>query len=410
MIGAKSDAGPSPALNLLPSTIAALLLTAVGAGDPRPATLKAVEFAEFERIPFELEVMLERPAPASGNSELRAGSIMRCQQPLAELLHSVKIELNKTELWLTLADASRPLKLKNGKKATVVDLGSKANPNPVLFYAKQRVWFAAPAGMLRGKTSLGEIEFLDVDFDGKFDSELDFIAWRGGRLRLRGSAPTVHSEKALHGVELIENRGKLQVQLTTSAVPEGVDEDIRLAWVTANEFRNQVGLEPVALDLQRIDAAQKHSKYLQLNGGGGAGELNVHDEISTLPGYTPEGKQAANGNVMWKSSGSDLPSQPDHEIATLFHRSEYIYPSTTMGAGADGGYSVVWMEAGQMDNARWLQSNNMKSRWVMVPAAGQKTSPAAPNAIIPFRPACQIFINNNAAGRFPSLVHINTAN
>lgn len=352
-----------------PLSLIALLLCPLAAvsGVGTTSKTKAVEFADVARVPFELEVPILADGPAV--------AMLRNQQPLVELLQSMQWKVSAQELQITLPGASRPLKIKAGRKGEVVHLPSAGAEVPVLLFSKQQRWFAAPALMLSSKTGLGLVEFLDVDFDGKFDSELDFLAWRGGRLRLRGGAPMVHSENALHGVELVENRGKLQVQLTPSALPEEVSDEIRLAWFAANEFRNQVGLEPVALDVRRNDAALKHSKYLQINGGGGAGKLNVHDEISTLPGYTPEGKQAANGNVMWKSSGSDLKSQPDHEIASLFHRSEYLYPSKTMGAGADGGYSVIWMEEGQMDNARWLQSNNMKSRWVMVPAAGQINVP-----------------------------------
>lgn len=352
-------------------------------GKSKPAPLKAVEFEEAERVPYEIEVAIGAEGPEA--------AWLRTQQPLVDLLSAVRLEQRKKELWIHFPERPRPVKVKGGKKPVLVEFppawlspDSDGDATPLLFYSKQGQWFAAPAAMMTAKTKAGLLELLDVDLDGVFGSEDDYLAWRGGRFRYCGTTPQVHAENGLLQVELTDYRKKPALELKVvegpesnpSALPPLLAADIQTAWLRTNELRNQVGLEPVALDLERIDAAIKHSKYLQLNAPSRTtSHINVHDEIEGKPGFTPEGRQAAGGNVKWVSSGAKLGAQPDYEFATLFHRSELIYPSQTMGAGADGGYSVVWIERGQADNARWLRQNNLSNRWVMVPGPGQSNVP-----------------------------------
>jgi hypothetical protein len=370
-------------------------------GKDKPSPLKSVEFQAAQRVPYEIEIAIGSDGPAS--------AWLRTQQPMVDLLSGARYEMRKKELWIHFPDRPRPLKVKGGKKPTVVEFSlaglapdGDGRPTPVLFYTKQDRWFAAPASMVQAKTKLGLLEILDVDLDGVFGSENDSLAWRGERFRLCGPVPVVHSETGLHLVEFSAYRGKPAavlsaidwqdsgegreaahtaslLRLPASArpqLPSDLDPDIATAWHRTNEIRNQIGLEPLALDMDRVDAAMKHAKYLQLNAPSRtSSNINVHDEIPGAPGFTPEGLQAAGGNVKWSSAGYDLDTQPDYEFATLFHRSEFIYPSQTMGAGADGGYSVVWVENGQSDNARWLKRHNLKSRWVMVPGPGQSNVP-----------------------------------
>jgi len=229
--------------------------------------------------------------------------------------------------------------------------------------------------LVSGNTAVGQLEILDVDFDGVFDGTLDFFAWRGGCLHLQGPSPRVYSEDGLHEYTLQKVKSKLQVQVSEADFPQGVGGDVKAAWLATNKLRNNVGLEPVQLDLDRAAAAAKHAHYLQANGPGGSNTLNVHDEVVGAPGYTPEGKRAAQGNVSWGSGGNNLSRQPIHEFGTLFHRSEFMYPSLTMGAGGEGGYGVVWVEDAQYDTARWLKQTGMQSSWVMTPAPGQTEVP-----------------------------------
>jgi hypothetical protein len=224
--------------------------------------------------------------------------------------------------------------------------------------------------MLKGKTSLGVLELLDVDLDGSFVGELDFLAWRGGRFHVQHKQPRIFSEDGLHSFSIQQVKRKTILELSAPEFPEGVYQEVKEAWLLTNELRNGIGLEPVQLDLKRAAAAAAHAHYLQSNGSGGAGDLNVHEEVPGLPGYTPEGRKAATGNVSWDSSSNDLARQPLHEFGTLFHRSEFVFPSRTMGAGSEGEYGVVWVEDAQNDLARWLQETGMESSWVMVPGPG----------------------------------------
>lgn len=334
---------------------------------PRPTTLKPTSFEEAVRVPFELEVPVAR--------EQAFKPLLGCQAPLVELLGAFTIERRKKDLLVHNESMARPLKVRGGRRPVVLDLPVDGREVPVLFYLKQGEWFAAPAGMVSGKTPLGILEILDVDLDGEFTGKMDFIAWRGGRLHLQGKTPQVFSETGLHTYSLTQVKNKLRVELSLAEFPEGVTPDATAAWLLTNQLRNGVGLEPVQMDVKRAAAAAAHTHYLQLNGSGGAGSLNVHDELSNLPGYTVEGKQAAHGNVSWGGGGHNLPTQPGHEFATLFHRGEFVYPSLTMGAGAEGEYGVVWVEDGQYDTARWLQETGLESCWVMVPGPGQTSVP-----------------------------------
>jgi hypothetical protein len=324
--------------------------------------LKAVEFKDWARVPFELELAITPGAEVD--------PLLSCQQPLADLLNQLSFEVKGADLWLKQADATRATRVKSGRKATVLKL-QESPVALVMFYRKQNQWYAAPASMVSGKTSAGRLEILDVDLDGRFDSKSDFLAWRGGRLHLMGKQPRVYSEEGVHDLKITARKGQVQAELSVASMPEGVVPQVMQAWMDSNDLRNQVGLEPVTLDLSRIAAAKNHAHYLQTNGPSGPKNLNVHDEKPDLPGATPEGKKAASGNIMWGSGGHRLTVQPDHEFATLFHRSEYLYPSPSMGAAGEGGYSVVWIESAQLDTARWLRNTGMESAWVMVPAPGQ---------------------------------------
>ncbi len=392
---------PSLAVATVLCTVAAVTPSAEGASEGfnragnKPVPLKQAEFIAADRVPYEIEIPLLETGPADDKGRVFSlkptDAWLPTQRPMVDLLSTVRLERKKKELHIYFEGRPRPLKVKGGKKPGVVEfniagIGPDGDglPMPVLFYTKQEQWFAAPASVARAKTQHGVLEILDVDLDGSFGSGGDYYAWRNGRLRFWGDDPQVHADHGLHRIELSEHRTKYQVALTAipnadgSAIPqlpEDLDPDIGYAWLRTNELRNHVGLEPVALDRKRLAAAQSHAEYLQLNGPSGSSSINVHDEDPNLPGYTPEGKLASGGNVKWGSGGYKLTTQPDYEFATLFHRSEYIYPSTTMGTGADGGYSVVWIENAQNDNARWLNHHKLPSRWVMVPGPGQVDVP-----------------------------------
>jgi len=334
---------------------------------PRPGALKPEPFIEAVRVPFELEIPVARDDTFA--------PLLACQEPLAEFLSEFTIERRKKDLLVHNDGMPRPLKVRGGRKPVVLELPRGEGKVPVLFYLKQDEWFAAPADRIAGKTALGYLELLDVDLDGSFDGELDFLAWRDGRFHLQGAVPRIHSEAGLHTFTINTVKSKILVEVSPPQFPEGISPAATSAWLVTNELRNEIGLEPVQMDVGRTDAAAAHAHYLQTNRDNGVNPLNVHDELPDLPGYTPEGEMAARGNVSWHGGGNNLARQPLHEFATLFHRSEFVYPSLTMGAGGEGQYGVVWVEDAQHDTERWLKETGMESSWVMVPAPGQTGVP-----------------------------------
>ena len=88
--------------------------------------------------------------------------------------------------------------------------------------------------------------------------------------------------------------GSAGAEATPTPIPAQAD------WLTTvNYFREMSDLAPVTEDAVLSDGSYKHSCYMVRNG------IISHDEVSGLPGYTPEGHAAGqNGNVAVSSSAS----------------------------------------------------------------------------------------------------------
>ncbi|MDB5101943.1 MAG: putative S-layer associated protein [Cyanobacteria bacterium RYN_339] len=86
-----------------------------------------------------------------------------------------------------------------------------------------------------------------------------------------------------------------------------------------NGARTAAGLPPVELDDARSQAAAAHASYLRQNvPDRRTTTLDVHTELPTLPGWTPEGAAAAaTADIGWRG---DLFLAVDSWLGTLYHR------------------------------------------------------------------------------------------
>lgn len=345
----------------------AFLLMGLFAQEPETSSYraKAASLEDAGRVPIQLEYPLQGAVHEQ---------VFPIRAAMSNLLVGFRLEFRKKDLLLHHETVAKPFKVRGGR-ASMLSLPTLAGEREVLFYRKGESWFAAPARLWVWKTEHGTLEVLDADLDGNPTGAMDYIAWRGEAFRMQTSSPHLDSSEGVHAYDYEPKTEKAELLLEEASHPQGVADDLQRCWEVINELRNGVGLEPVRLDLERSEAALLHAKYLQLNGAGGSSTIDVHDEVDGAPGATPEGKAAATGNVFWGSGGFDLRNQPVHEFATLFHRSEFLFPSPSMGAGGEGGYGVVWVEDGQSDTAAWLGRTQAASTWVMVPAPGQQGAP-----------------------------------
>lgn len=106
-----------------------------------------------------------------------------------------------------------------------------------------------------------------------------------------------------------------------------------------NSVRARMGLAPLALDPRLSDGCRRHGLYLQANQGAFA--ENAHQERPGLPGYTPQGDEAARTSGL---SASELtyvndstfgPSAPWHNMIA------FTPFASTLHRGAAGGYDCI---------------------------------------------------------------------
>jgi uncharacterized protein YkwD len=92
-----------------------------------------------------------------------------------------------------------------------------------------------------------------------------------------------------------------------------------------NHFRKLAGLQAVTEDKDLSRGCQLHAEYLQRNEDVDSGA--AHDEESTRPGYTLEGRNSAKRSVIsFCSSPRDPTWLVDSLISTLYHRPHLIAP------------------------------------------------------------------------------------
>ena len=85
-----------------------------------------------------------------------------------------------------------------------------------------------------------------------------------------------------------------------------------------NEWRAQIGARPVAQDPAQTDGCRKHANYYRLNP-----QTTGHYEDPKLPGYTPEGDEAAASSVL-SYGGEEV--GPYMWEAAVYHRTSILDP------------------------------------------------------------------------------------
>ncbi len=149
---------------------------------------------------------------------------------------------------------------------------------------------------------------------------------------------------------------------SASATPDAVKQ----ALAQINKFRQISGLAPVELDAGLSRGCQLHARYLTLNHQHQSVQgLGSHTELPHLPGYTEEGKRAAENSDI--SYGSGLSACVDNWMATFYHRIPILRPNLKrIGIGSEGAIVVADIISGIDGEA---------DAAVAYPAAGQSNVP-----------------------------------
>lgn len=115
-----------------------------------------------------------------------------------------------------------------------------------------------------------------------------------------------------------------------------------------NIYRAQAGVPPVTLDLDLSYGAQAHANYLDYNGISlSVVGLSAHQESPALPGYTTEGKTAAQNSVIYQ--GVTPTEAIDNWTRTFYHRIGMFDPNLLrVGFGSQGEYQVMDINRGRM--------------------------------------------------------------
>jgi uncharacterized protein YkwD len=119
-----------------------------------------------------------------------------------------------------------------------------------------------------------------------------------------------------------------------------------------NDYRQAVGLRPVALDANLSRGCRNHARYLTINANHPKIKgLLAHEEQRTLPGYTAEGERAAKGVI---ADGQHDPlAALDAWMATFYHRIPLLDPRLTrIGFGCALGQRQTWVCVVDVASAR----------------------------------------------------------
>lgn len=111
-----------------------------------------------------------------------------------------------------------------------------------------------------------------------------------------------------------------------------------------NQIRKTAGLTPVTLDPELHRGCRNHARYLVLNAGHPAtAGLGAHDEDLSLPGATPEGKDAGKKSVI-ALGDHDPRDAVEGWMATLYHRVPILEPNLKrVGFGLARGDRLGWI-------------------------------------------------------------------
>ena len=248
------------------------------------------------------------------------------------------VELKKGTLTVDWDGDGRPDTSVRPGKAEVVRWERPGGAVRVLVYERAGRGWAAPAEVLRGvgaKAGAWRLELLDADLDGRFDGPADRVrVGEDGGFFVPAVERRVARGDELWRLELVRSTGAtppLQALLTREPHPKGVGATERRGLAAVNAYRNRVGLAPLALDMHWCDGCAKHAAYILRNPVQGFG----HEQLPNLPGYTPEGHEAAREGVMERTG--DPAAAVERLTAMLMHRTPFLTdPRVGLGVGAVG--------------------------------------------------------------------------
>jgi hypothetical protein len=135
--------------------------------------------------------------------------------------------------------------------------------------------------------------------------------------------------------QIIPSIAILFISLTLSG---GTAESYQSQIVTRiNEYRVSAGLAPVRLDDALNAACVLHARYITANDVRMDVDFTPHEENPKFPGYTPEGKKAAENSIIINAVEPE--KTVDYWMGTTFHRIPVLAPGLkSIGAGyAEGG-------------------------------------------------------------------------
>lgn len=239
------------------------------------------------------------------------------------------------------------------RKPKVVDLTVGPSRKRVLVFRKDGRWMACSASLLTAKIKRQEIELLDADLDGDFGGANDWVRWRSGTFFRQNDSRLLATEEGLARYEILDKANKPQLSFERLPRPEEANDLQWKALLTVNNHRNQGGLAPWTLDLDRSSACQEHAEYLYLNNydynkpWDGVGS---HSQTPGNPGFSKEGLKAAKNSLT--SGTADAAGAIDLMMCSMLHRTGYLGPAEgkfAVGAvdrsqNTASGYSVLWGE------------------------------------------------------------------
>ncbi len=259
-------------------------------------------------------------------------------------------------------------------KAALVRVTKDGRAVPLVLAYRGGGWRAAPAALLRGKVGGSTVELLDADLDGRYDGAEDRLRWTGGGFHRPAPERRLSTDRGLARWSLAKEAGVWRFTLTTEALPEGANAAAIQGLLAVNAYRNRSGLAPLTLDLRWCAGCQKHAEYIRLQPVEGFG----HEELPGRPGYSVEGRTAAQEGVMERTG--DPARAVERLTSMMMHRTPFLCdPSVGLGVGAVSAPATAGRHAALGAPGfcvlRAGQALGSKVFPVVVPAPGQRGVP-----------------------------------
>jgi len=261
-------------------------------------------------------------------------------------------------------------------KVALVRVTKDGRAVPLLLAYRGGGWRAAPAALLSGKVGGSMVELLDADLDGRYDGAEDRLRWAGGGFHRPAPERRLGTARGLARWSLAREAETWRFTLTPEALPEGASASAIQGLLAVNAYRNRSGLAPLTLNLLWCAGCQKHAEYIRLQPVEGFG----HEELPGRPGYSVEGRTAAQEGVMERTG--DPARAVERLTSMMMHRTPFLCdPSVGLGVGAVGAPATVGRNAAVGAPGfcvlRAGQALASKDFPVLAPAPGQRDVPLA---------------------------------